>query len=375
MHYFEECQEIISLTSSLMRIRSTADKPDELVRCADYIQLWCSHYGITCERFVHNGIPSLYIGTRSRKGSLLIMAHFDVVDGEDSLFTPRHEGNILWGRGSIDDKYAVAMSLILFRNHLQKQQSLGKTQDDMPFQLLFTGDEESGGYNGAHQVLPLLNTDFCIAIDGGNPQTIITKGKGIIDCTLTCTGKAAHGARPWLGINAVDVLMQDYQALKTLFRAQEQQDDVHWHRTLNLGKMQAGTAINQVPNTATAWLDIRYTEEDNPEELLTLMRSCIQGTLAVIALEPLLYTPANPWIDRLLQYAPEASLGQAHGASDARFLSPYGIPCVVWGAEGENSQHGACEHLCIDSILSLYSSMDAFISSLFTSQHTIEKIL
>lgn len=354
--------EIIELTSALIRYRSTASRPEELEGCAAHIMEWCEHEDIKCTRLENDGVPSLLIGPDSRKAPILFMAHFDVVDGPEGLFTPRHDGATLRGRGSIDDKYAVALSLVLFRDHLTALRARGGTQDDMPLQLLLTGDEETGGRNGAQFALGLVQAEFCIALDGGSPGTVITREKGVIDCTLTCTGKAAHGARPWLGVNAAELLMKDYAALKALFPDQDRDDPEHWHKSINLGIMRAGTTVNQVPDTATAWLDIRYTEHDSPDELIATMQDAVEGKIEVTRIEPVFYTGETPWLAELLGCSPETSTGLAHGASDARFLSEHGIPGVVWGAEGETSQHGPNEHLMLDSLDRLQTALATFIN-------------
>lgn len=354
--------DILDLTAALIRFRSTDTRPEERERCAAHIRQWCDREGMACTRLDHEGIPSLIIGPANRHAPLLFMAHFDVVEGPDALFEPVLEGGVLHGRGSIDDKYAVALSLVIFRDHLRMLKAEGRTQDDMPLQLLLTGDEETGGYNGARHALGHVTADFCVALDGGSPAHIITKEKGIIDCTLTAHGRAAHGARPWMGVNAVDNLMDDYAALKGLFPGQRNTEDPeHWHRSLNLGILRAGSAVNQVPDMATAWLDVRYTEHDDPERLFADMRDTVRGDLAATRVEPVFHAGSSPWLDRLLACAPWASTGFAHGASDARFLSEHGIPGVVWGAEGETSQHGPEEHLLVDSLVTLHKALEAFV--------------
>ena len=47
--------------------------------------------------------------------------------------------------------------------------------------------------------------------------------------------------------------------------------------------------------------------------------------------------------------------------SDARFLSDHGIPGVVWGADGETSQHSENEHLVIASLEELHDGLTAFL--------------
>ena len=73
------------------------------------------------------------------------MSHIDVVDGPDDLFNPRAKDDALYGRGSIDDKYAAALSLVFVKNYLQQLQKEGKDQKDLPFGIIITADEEIGG--------------------------------------------------------------------------------------------------------------------------------------------------------------------------------------------------------------------------------------
>jgi Acetylornithine deacetylase/Succinyl-diaminopimelate desuccinylase and related deacylases len=111
------CTEIIALTQDLIRIPSMHSRPEEIMRCADFVLEWCAAHAITARKVVHNGVPSS-IGHASKAVSLLLMTHLDVVDAPESMFHPRVEGDRLFGRGAIDDKYAVALSLVLFRDRL-----------------------------------------------------------------------------------------------------------------------------------------------------------------------------------------------------------------------------------------------------------------
>jgi len=62
--------------------------------------------------------------------------------------------------------------------------------------------------------------------------------------------------------------------------------------------------------------------------------------------------------------AGDPAIGCEHGASDARFLSAFGIPGIVWGADGDNSAHAVDEHVNIDSLLALHKILDDFLTGL-----------
>ncbi|NIU59932.1 MAG: peptidase dimerization domain-containing protein, partial [Phycisphaerae bacterium] len=82
---------------------------------------------------------------------------------------------------------------------------------DLQFGVMITADEEIGGANGARQALKEIKAEFCIALDGGGLNKIVIKEKGIVKLKLIARGKTAHGARPWLGENAIENLINDYQ--------------------------------------------------------------------------------------------------------------------------------------------------------------------
>lgn len=351
-------EEIISLTMDLIQFKSTASNPGETIKCADYLSGYLESNGLHCTRLEYEGVPSILALPEDNWAPVLLMSHMDVVPAPDELFAPHIADQKLYGRGSLDDKYAVALSLVLLKEFFHGLQKEGKTQKDLPFGILITGDEETGGYHGAQKVLAKTKTDFCIALDGGGPRKIVVKEKGILRVKLLSRGKTAHGARPWLGENAIYKLMTDCERIKRFF---DRETPDHWHRTLNFGLIKGGEAVNQVPEYAEAVFDIRYTEEDDIEDLIGQMQSSIRGEMIVEKKEPLFRGGRSPYTDLLLEAAENAETGFEHGASDARFLREYNMDGVVWGADGDQSQHSRDEHVNIDSVIALYHMLEAFI--------------
>ncbi|NCD25839.1 MAG: M20 family peptidase [Deltaproteobacteria bacterium] len=350
--------DILDLTQSLIRIPSAHSRPSEIMRCADFIMNWCALNGLHAHKIIQNDTPSILV-LPDEPVRLLLMTHFDVVEAPEELFTPRLDGDRLFGRGALDDKYAVALSLIIFRNRLQALAATGKTQSDMALGLLMTGDEETGGENGAGHALKMIRADHALALDGGSPERIVIREKGVIDIRLTATGTAAHGARPWLGRNAIDIILDDCARLRALFPNHDDHDVDHWHRTINLGRIQGGASINQVPGTAQAWFNIRYTENDDPQALVAAMADRVSSTLDVLSVIPVFAAPPSTLTDSLLRLSPGTVLTKEHGASDARYLMDHGIHGAIWGAQGFGSAHGTEECVSIPSIGHIARVIDA----------------
>ena len=352
-------EEIVELTKSLIRFKTMHSRPEEITACADFIEGYFAEHGVAWNRLNQDGVPSILALPKNKRASVLLMSHIDVVDGPDELFEPYEKEGKLYGRGSIDDKYAAALSMVLFKEHLRRLREQGGEQGGLDFGILITGDEEVGGKKGAKEALSQVEAQFCIALDGGGLKKIVAKEKGILRLKLVSRGRSAHGARPWLGENAIENLIKDYLKIKPFFELSAPE---HWHRTLNFGIIQAGKSANQVPDYAEALFDIRYTEHDDVEGLVKDLQQQIRGELIVEEVEPLFHGGDSPYLDLLLDIAGDTSVGFEHGASDARFLSDYGIRGIVWGADGDMSQHSMEEHLNIESALALYRILDEFMA-------------
>ncbi len=356
-------QELLQLTRELISIPSTHSRPGEINNCAKFIENWLDTHGIDYGRQDSDYIPCLKILPQENAAQILLMSHFDVVEADaESQFLPQVKNDRLYGRGSIDDKYGVALSLILFREHKKKVEQSGGSASDQVFGLMFTGDEEIGGLNGAAIASKQIATDFFIAIDGGRPDLIVTKEKGILQLLLAATGKAAHAARPWLGVNGFDMLVEDYIGIQKLFTRKTKD---HWHKTMVLTQCKAGNgSSNIVPEKASAILDIRYTEYDDPERLVETIQKMVKSEVTVNAMEPIFSSGPSAYLDMLVEHSGGAAVGFEHGASDARYLSQLGIPGAIWGADGEMSQHTQEEHIVISSLFSLYDRLDSFLKTI-----------
>jgi succinyl-diaminopimelate desuccinylase len=352
---------VVELTQDLIRFPSMHSRPGEILKCTAFMEDYLARHGIGYRRIEQNGVPTLLVLRPDGSVPVLLMSHVDVVDAPEELFRPRVENDRLYGRGSIDDKYAAALSLVLVVEQMEKLKARGKTQADLPCGLLISGDEEIGGHNGAQAALSHLQAEFAIALDGGHLRKIVTKEKGIVRLKLVGRGRTAHGARPWLGENAIENLIADYFTIKRHFEATA---PGHWHRTLNFSRIQAGKAANQVPDYAEALFDVRYTENDDMEAVVAAIRREIKGEVEVVEREPLFQGGRSPYLDRLLKAAGNPEIGCEHGASDARFLSAFGIPGIVWGPDGDNSAHALDEHVNIDSLLALHRILDEFMTGL-----------
>jgi len=350
--------EIIDLTRELVQFKTMHSRPGEIRRCAAYIERYLKGLGVSCNRFEHGNSPAVLALPQSNKTPVLLMSHMDVVDAPDRLFTPVIQDGKLYGRGCFDDKYAVALSLILFKNHLQRLRRQGRGQQDLPFGILITGDEEIGGFNGAKKILRDIQTDFCIVLDGGSIEKIVAKEKGVVRVILIAGIKPDSGDARQPERNALEKLKTDIARWETYFVKSAPE---HRHRKIICNSIQPITFHQGVPDTAQAQLEIWYARTDDVERMLLAMKSDLHSDIIIDHVEPMFDGGAPGHLEWLLDISKKTRIGFEDGANDSRFLSRFGIKGIVWGADGDHSQHTLNEHVSIESIYELYDLLDNFV--------------
>ena len=63
----------------------------------------------------------------------------------------------------------------------------GYLQSDFLLVFFSSRDKKTGGQNEKGKILPEIKTGFCIVLDGGSDNKIITRGKGMVQLKLECS--------------------------------------------------------------------------------------------------------------------------------------------------------------------------------------------
>jgi succinyl-diaminopimelate desuccinylase len=350
--------EIVDLTKDLMQFKTMHSRSDEIYRCAAFIEQYLNTWDVAYSRLDYHNSPVILVLPQHDIAPLLLMSHIDVVDAPDKLFRPVIRNGKLYGRGSFDDKYAVALSLVLLKNNLQQLRKQGRGQKELPFGILVTSDEEIGGFNGAKNILSKIQTDFCIVLDGGNIEKIVVKEKGVVRVRLVCSVKENPRSKECQRENAVDKLMNDINTWETYFVRSAPYNP---HRKVVCNHMRSEKSRYGVPELAEAYLEIRYTESDDLEKMFNAMDTELHSDIVVKNVEPLFAGGESEHLKLLLEISKKTWIGFEDGTNDSRFLSQFGIKGIVWGADGNRSQHTPNEHVVIESVYELYALLDMFI--------------
>jgi succinyl-diaminopimelate desuccinylase len=348
----------LDLTRDLIRFKTTPDKPDEIVRCLDYVGDFLKQNGWLIEGHESNGVKSIFCGA-NRTPKVLLAAHLDVVPGEERQFEPSELDRRIYGRGALDMKSGAA-ALMHLAADIGPNDSLA---------LIFTTDEETGGFDGTKYLLDQgIRPQVVILPDGGKDwRNIVHKEKGVFWVKISAAGKPAHGSTPWLGENAIHKLNQALQSIENSFKPIASHPDDHWVATCNIGRIEGGSANNRVADSAWAVCDIRLTENDDPRQIESSLRSLMPKgvTFEVLLDEPLVFVPQNDpavtaYAEAIRQQGGEPRFSLDYGSSDARFFTPLRIPVILNQPTGDGN-HGPDEWVDAASISTYENTVRAFL--------------
>jgi len=178
--------------------------------------------------------------------------------------------------------------------------------------------------------------------------------KGRLVIRLDAKGKSAHAGNPEEGINAVEELMAQLKAAQR-FKSKA--------ITLNIGIIKGGDRINIVPDSASAYLDIRFwnsTQKTNIINSLKQLQPTLRGAKVKYAVEsylpPLEKTKASDRLfSRITDIASSMNMnlepGKSGGGSDASIAANTGVAILDGLGPDGAGIHAQDEHLFLPSLI------------------------
>lgn len=270
---------------------------------------------------------------------IILAPHLDTVGGMEvpgDLFSPRREGGRLFGRGACDTKGSVAAMLSALVTVAKSGRRPDKTE------IIFVGlvDEECGQAGSRAWVAAGMKADLAIV---GEPTRlrVVTAHKGVLWLRLETLGRAAHGARPELGVNAVHAMARVVDALATDYaaRLRRRRHPLLGHATVNVGSIEGGRQPNIVPAQCAISLDRRTLPGETDAQVLREIRAVLrrhQLRAEITSLQresclPLETSAKLPLVEQFLCASGQRTLVGVDYFSDAGVLAEGGTPSVVFG--------------------------------------------
>ena len=328
--------------------------------------------GFTVERFLAGGedgddaeqVENLFAHRSAGQDArhFAFAGHVDVVPPGDgwtsSAFAPERRGGLLYGRGAVDMKGAVAAMVAAAAEVPPGAGSLS---------LIITGDEEGDAIHGTRALIEHMRAagkipDLCLV---GEPTSVHRLGdmmkigrRGSVNIWLEVVGMQGHVAYPHLARNPLPTLIAMLAELDALVLDQ----GTEWFQASNLEITEIDVinrAHNVIPGLAKARISIRFNDCHSGRALAELVSEIAAkhgGTArAVISGEPFLTEPGA--FSGMIASAVEAETGlvpeasTSGGTSDARFLKEL-CPVIEFGLVNA-TMHKTDEAVALDDLATL----------------------
>ncbi|MEF8806438.1 M20 family metallopeptidase [Natronomonas sp.] len=382
--------ELVERTLDLLSV-DTANPPGSTRDIVDFIEAYLDSFDVDIERVaVDPAKPNLLVTVDGAgDGTLLYNGHLDTVpfDADAWSHDPLGErvDDRVYGRGATDMKGSVAAMLFVIEAYTETG-----TTPPVDLAFAFVSDEEVSGDAG----LPALLKDDRLAADAcviGEPtceegrHSVTVADRGSIWLTLDARGEAAHGSRPMLGENAIDRLYAGIETLREWFGTWEfdldaamvpiVEESVEYYApmmgetearklftspTINLGTIEGGEAINSVPQSARAEIDIRLTAGVQTPAMLSAIRACAADcegvTIVDVSWSNGTAEPVDSPLVEAVASTAEDVVGErvyrrsATGGGDAKKLRTAEIPTVEF-AFGTDTVHAVDEYTTVDALV------------------------
>ena len=228
-------------------------------------------------------------------------------------------------------------------------------------EIVFVGlvDEEHAQAGSRALAARKFKADLAIVGEPTKLQ-VVTAHKGSLWLRLETRGKAAHGATPHLGRNAiqemagiVNVLGTDYAAL-----LRKRRHPLLGAGTVNIGGIFGGIQPNIVPDHCAITIDRRTlpgeTDAGVRNEIAAfLKRKGLHARISSTKLAPappLETDPNLPLVRRFLEFTGQKRPAGADFFCDAAILSAAGIPSVIFGPGDIAQAHTTAEWISLASL-------------------------
>src|SRR3954468_19157625 len=227
-----------------------------------FIARWAAGAGLEATVLEETpGRPSVLVRAAGRGGgrTLLLCGHVDTVgvEGMTAPHDPRVEGDRLHGRGAYDMKAGAAAALVACR----EAAAVGLAGDVV---VAAVADEEHSSL-GVQEALRAVRADAAVVTEP-TEMTVVVAHKGFVWSEVEVTGRAAHGSRPHLGVDAIVKTGPILAAVGELDRALgERTHPLLGRGSVHAAKIEGGEELSSYPARCVLGLERRTLPGETDE--------------------------------------------------------------------------------------------------------------
>lgn len=273
---------------------------------------------------------------------LMLLVHVDTVFDASVDHEPAVRDGWLHGPGTGDNTVAVATAISVTERLADRLAA--------PLAVVFTtGEEGLGSLRGARHACASVAARQVIALEGHGLDAVFTDAVGSLRVQLTVAGPGGHS---WWDRGRPSAAHELVRLLGRLL------DGVPAGVAVNVGRIQAGTAVNAIAARAEALVEVRALDQELLDGLFGLIeeiagQGALPGTTHVLDRRPAgRIDRDHPLVATVLaeRRALGLSAALADGSTDANAALAAGLPALALGCVRGADMHSPRERIDIGSI-------------------------
>lgn len=342
--------------------------------CAELLASWGLDVTVTDAA---PGRPNVLAHLPGNGPTLLLNGHLDTVGVQGMTIDPFgaevRDGRLM-GRGSCDMKGGVAALMAATHALLEH------ARDRPAIIVALTADEENASLGMASLVEAGIQADVAVVCEP-TELAVMPAHKGFLWMEATFRGRAAHGSRPDVGVDAIRHAAHYLAGLDAHAEALTEGPGhpLLGHGSFHAGTIHGGQAASVYPEACTLVLERRTLPGEDHAEVVRPFRDAlarleqadpsVAGDLRVVLERPGTEVPADAPLVRGLSAAlrEEGRPARIEGMTawvDAAYLNEVGIPAVCFGPGSIEQAHTADEWVELEEITACADVLTRFALSL-----------
>lgn len=359
--------DVVALTAALVDIASVSGDERMLADAIERVlRIRAPHLDV-----LRDGDAIVARTHLGRPQRVIIAGHIDTVPVNDNLPSRLELDSgsgdsatgTLHGRGTVDMKGGCAVMLAL-------AVALTEPAYDVTW-VWYDHEEVEAHLNGLGRLArtrpELLAGDFAIL---GEPSNAVIEGgcNGTLRVELTATGRRAHSARAWMGVNAIHGLAPILDLLARFEPAEIEVDGLRYREGLNAVGIRGGVAGNVIPDEAVLTVNYRFAPSRSVAEAEEELRELFGSVAPAVSMRVTdAAGGARPGLDAELAQHFAAAVGGTpqpkFGWTDVARFAELGIPAVNYGPGDPALAHTDDERVPVEQLLACERGLRAWLTA------------
>jgi succinyl-diaminopimelate desuccinylase len=312
---------------------------------------------VPMRRAFDDGETLLY-AKREGKPLVLLAGHTDTVPAQGNL-PGRIEDGAVVGLGASDMKGGLAVMIELAR---------WAAETDLAYDLalLFFPREELGPSENplpaVFEAAPLIDDAQLVVCLEPTDNTLQLGCLGNLNARVIFEGRSAHSARPWLGVNAIELA---FDGLGRVLHTEPRDVDVDglvFREVISVTQLHAGIATNVIPARAEATINFRYAPDRTMDSAEARIRELFPDA-EITSHSPPAHVPLrSPLVERL-RTAGGFDVQPKQAWTNVADFAARGLDAVNLGPGATRYAHAVDERVEVAELERTFNALQRFLAS------------